>query len=132
MKLGRSLVLLGSGIFAFYGMLFAIFPLKFSRLVTDSVPSSLSSIIDMRATYGGMCIAVGIIFLLLALKAETIRIGIISLLIVMVCMASTRILGIAVDGGANIVMYVYLGLEILVAALCGIALMNFANPETGP
>jgi hypothetical protein len=96
MKFARILLLLGSGIFALYGLLFSIAPVELARLVTGDAPSSPSALIDMRATYGGMSIAVGMILMLLALKAETIRIGVVSLLLVMVCMAATRIVGIAV------------------------------------
>jgi hypothetical protein len=130
MKFARILLLLGSGIFALYGLLFSIAPVELARLVTGDAPSSPSALIDMRATYGGMSIAVGMILMLLALKEETIRIGVVSLLLVMVCMAATRIVGIAVDGDANIAMYFYLGLEIVAAVLCSIALMNCRTQET--
>jgi hypothetical protein len=130
MKFARILLLLGSGIFALYGLLFSIAPVELARLVTGDAPSSPSALIDMRATYGGMSIAVGMILMLLALKEETIRIGVVSLLLVMVCMAATRIVGIAVDGDANIAMYFYLGLEIVAAVLCSIALVD-CRKETG-
>jgi hypothetical protein len=130
MKFARILLLLGSGIFALYGLLFSIAPVELARLVTGDAPSSPSALIDVRATYGGMSIAVGMILMLLALKEETIRIGVVSLLLVMVCMAATRIVGIAVDGDANIAMYFYLGLEIVAAVLCSIALMNCRTQET--
>ena len=130
MKFARILLLLGSGVFALYGLLFSIAPVELARLVTGDAPSSPSALIDMRATYGGMSIAVGMILMLLALKEETIRIGVVSLLLVMVCMAATRIVGIAVDGDANIAMYFYLGLEIVAAVLCSIALVNCRTQET--
>jgi hypothetical protein len=130
MKFARILLLLGSGIFALYGLLFSIAPVELARLVTGDAPSSPSALIDMRATYGGMSIAVGMILMLLALKEETIRIGVVSLLLVMVCMAATRIVGIAVDGDANIAMYFYLGLEIVAAVLCSIALVNCRTQAT--
>ena len=130
MKFARILLLLGSGIFALYGLLFSIAPVELARLVTGDAPSSPSALIDMRATYGGMSIAVGMILMLLALKEETIRIGVVSLLLVVVCMAATRIVGIAVDGDANIAMYFYLGLEIVAAVLCSIALVNCRTQET--
>ncbi|MGI9265526.1 MAG: DUF4345 domain-containing protein [Gammaproteobacteria bacterium] len=122
MKLGRILLLLGSGIFALYGLLFSVAPVELALLVTGAVPASPSALIDMRATYGGMSIALGIIFMLLALQETTIRVGVVGLLLVMVCMAITRLVGIAMDGDANTVMYAYLALEIVAAALCGLAL----------
>jgi hypothetical protein len=130
MKFGRILLLLGGGLFAFYGLLFSIAPVELAGLVTGHAPSLPSAVIDMRATYGGMSIALGIIFLLLARKEATIRIGVVGLFLVMVCMAATRLVGIAVDGDANAVMYAYLGLEVVAAVLCGIALMNRDMQET--
>ena len=124
MKFGRFLLLLGSGLFVSYGLLFSFAPVELARLVTGHAPSSPSAVIDMRATYGGMSIALGIILLLLALKEATIRTGVVGLFLVMACMAATRLVGIAVDGDANAVMYAYLALEVVAAALCGIALMN--------
>ena len=118
MNYGQLLTFLGSLFFIVYGILFSILPTEASSFVTDSVPSSTSAFIDMRATYGGMSIGAGIILALLARNASTINIGVIALFLLMVCMASTRTIGIFVDGDPNVVMYVYLALEIVVAVLC--------------
>jgi hypothetical protein len=129
MKLGRMLVFLGGGFFILYGILFAAAPVELARLVTDGGTTSPSGLIDMRATYGGMSIAFGMLLVVLARKASTLRLSVAGLLIVMICMATTRTIGIVVDGSPNVMMYVYLTLELVVSAICLLCLklMN----ETG-
>ena len=72
MKNRKLLCLLGAGFFLIYGLLFAIFPAQFSEITTGNIHSTSSSLIDMRATYGGMSIAVGLVLMLLAIKKETL------------------------------------------------------------
>ena len=112
------LTLIGAGFFVVYGVLFSTLPATFSALVTDSLPASSSSLIDMRATYGGMSIAVGIVLVMLSSNKETLRQAVVMLFLLMVCMASTRTIGMVADGDPNLVMYVYLILEVIAAALC--------------
>ena len=66
MKLQRILVWLNALFFLAYGALFILAPGWAAALVTDTRPGSASGLIDMRATYGGMSLAVGLLFALLA------------------------------------------------------------------
>lgn len=118
MNFGKLLCLLGAGFFLIYGCLFAILPAMFASLVTDGIPSTPSAMIDMRATYGGMSIAVGVLLAMFAMKREDIRTGVVMLSLLMTCMASTRVIGILLDGEANILMFVYLFLELITVAVC--------------
>ena len=79
--------------------------------------SSSSGLIDIRATYGGMSLAVGIILYLLATGKDTLKIGLISVSVLMLAMAMGRIIGIGLDGTPNIYMYIYLALELAVGIL---------------
>jgi len=118
MNLGRMMVFLGGGFFISYGIMFAAVPVELARLVTDEGPTTPSGLIDMRATYGGMSIAFGVLLVVLARKASTLQLSVAGLLIVMICMATTRTIGIVVDGSPNVMMYAYLALELLVSAWC--------------
>ncbi|MFT5208877.1 MAG: hypothetical protein ACI9CE_000594 [Flavobacterium sp.] len=118
MKSGKILCLLGAGFFLIYGFLFAIFPTQFSEFVTGGIHSTSSSLIDMRATYGGMSIAIGLVLIILAIKIETLRTAVVCFLLLMTCMASTRSIGMFIDGSPNVVMYIYLFVELVVVALC--------------
>ena len=113
MKIEKLLVRLTAVFFLVYGVLFALFPALYSDLVTGSVPSTASGLIDMRATYGGMAIAVGIVMLLLANNVKTLSLGLLTMIVVLLAMAFTRTIGIIVDGNPNGLMYTYLAAEIV-------------------
>ena len=117
LKLQQILLWFNSLFFVLYGLGFALFPEVLSLFISDTAPMSPSGLIDMRATYGGMSIAVGLIFWLLAKEAATARLGIIALIIVMAGMASGRLVGILFDGNPNGSMYLYLAAEIIIILL---------------
>lgn len=115
--MSKGLVLLTSIVFFVYGLLCLFFPVEVLRYVVAGSVSSFSGIIDVRATYGGMQLSVAVILYILASKETTIRIGLISVFILMSGMALGRSLGIFLDGSPNWAMYLYLTLEIIVASL---------------
>ena len=122
MKFQRILLWLNCLVFVIYGFAFTLFAENLAIWVTDTAPRSTSGLIDMRATYGGMSLAIGIILGILAKEATTVRLGITSLIIIMGGMATGRLLGIVIDGNANGVMYLYLAAEILVIILALVSL----------
>lgn len=113
MKIAKILVQLTAVFFLAYGLMFALCPGSLSGMVTGSVPSTTSGLIDMRATYGGMSIAVGLMMLLLANHQSTLRLGLLSVVVVLLGMASARTLGIIADGTPNNLMYAYLVAELV-------------------
>lgn len=66
MNLGSVLIRLNAAFFVVYGLAFVVAPEAVGRAITGSAPGTPSGVIDMRATYGGMTVAVG---LALALQA---------------------------------------------------------------
>ncbi len=129
MNFSKALVVLTAFIFLIYGALFVLFPIQLLELVANGAVTSASGVIDMRATYGGMSVAVGIILLLLAKSEETIKVGLMSVFLLMACMAISRMVGIFVDQNPNVMMYVYLALEIIIAVLS--ALLLKTKPDIG-
>ena len=123
MNFSKLLIVLTALIFLIYGILFALFPISLLDLVVNGAVTSASGVIDMRATYGGMSFAVGCILLVLTKSADTIKTGLMNVFLLMFCMAAGRFIGICVDQNANAVMYVYLILEVIVAAL-SVLLLN--------
>ena len=117
MTLPAILLWLNSAIFVGYGIAFSLAPEAMSTLVTGAAPTTASGLIDMRSTYGGMSIGLGILLGLAARSATSHPLGLRGVVAVMVGMASSRLLGLLVDGDANAAMYLYLALEISVAAL---------------
>ena len=121
MTMQRLLVRLTALIFVLYGVGFIVAPALLSQYVTGAVPTSASGLIDMRATYGGMSLAIGLLLLHLS-RQSTPRTGLLGVLLLMLGMAGGRVCGMLVDGAANPVMQVYLALEII-AALAAAALL---------
>lgn len=117
MILARALVWIVGGLFVAYGLAFALAPTDMARLVTGDAPGTASGIIDLRATYGGMSIAVGAGILLLGRRRSTIRLALSITAIVLFAMAATRCLGFVVDGSPNAIMWIYLISEIVGGAL---------------
>jgi len=127
MKLEKILVILTAAFFLVYGVLFALFPGALSDMVTGGVPATASGLIDMRATYGGMSIAVGLLMFLLAMAPQTLEVGLLAVVLVLMGMATTRTLGILLDGSANSLMYVYLSAEVVPAI---VALLLYRRMRT--
>ncbi len=121
MSLQKFVIYLAAGFFLLYGVAFSIAPIAMSTLVTGSAPTGTSAIVDFRATYGGMTIAVGLILLYLSAIGQS-RASLVSIIIVLLGMAASRTLGFILDGRANGLMYVYLILEIGGSALAWLAL----------
>lgn len=126
--MSRIFVLGTAAIFFVYGLLFFLFPMETFKFVVDGAVTSSSGVTDMRASYGGMSAGIGVIMFLLATNPQTIRMGLVSVFVVMFGMAFGRFLGIVIDGNANSYMYVYLGLEIA-ASLVALVLMRLESKK---
>lgn len=113
MTLSRLFVLLTAGIFAVYGFAFVMAPEALALWATGATPNSPSAVTDMRATYGGMSLAIGGI--LIALSGDQIRLGLLAVLLLMASMALSRAFGMIMDGPTNSVMGAYLALEVVAA-----------------
>lgn len=108
---------LNAAVFTLYGVAFALDPEAMSQLVTGAAPSAGPALTDMRATYGGMSIGLGVLFALAARSSAGQRLGLAGVLAVMLGMATTRALGIVFDGDPNGAMFAYLAVEIVVAGV---------------
>ncbi|NKF22836.1 DUF4345 family protein [Solimonas sp. C16B3] len=71
----------------------------------------------MRATYGGLSVAVGALLWALAAHPSSRRAGLLGVLLLLLGMAGGRAVGLICDGPANAVMIAYLLLELSGAAL---------------
>lgn len=111
--------------FILYGLAFLLMPGQLADWITDATPGSASALMDMRATYGGMTIAVGVLFALLGTREATHAMALQAIALVLLLMATGRALGMAMDGAANIYMWLYLVGELLVG---GVALVLSRSP----
>ncbi|USD63485.1 DUF4345 family protein [Vibrio sp. SCSIO 43140] len=99
-------------VFFGYGLLFSLSPNMLFERVTDSALFSYSAAIDIRATYGGMMMAIGIILALLVLRNETLKLSVIAATLLAGLMAVTRLMGIVVESQPNDTMQIYLATEV--------------------
>ena len=116
MNYSKLVINLTALFFVVYGLLFTILPSELAELVTGSIPATASGLTDMRATYGGLSIAVGVLMLVLAKNEGTHRLGLTFVALTMLGMASSRTLGFVVDGPQNSVMVAYLVAELFAAS----------------
>jgi hypothetical protein len=115
--MAKILVQLTGLFFVGYGLAFAFFPTEMAMSITGSVATSASALMDIRATYGGMTLAVGIILMMLARNKEGLAFALLSIAIILLAMAAGRVLGMYIDGTPNGFMYGYLVAEIIGAGI---------------
>lgn len=115
--MGKFFVFLISAIFFVYGLLFIFIPQEALQFVVQTKMGTNSGVIDIRATYGGMSVAVGLFLYVLAKEVNTLRLGLLSVFILMAGMALGRIVGMLLDGKPNGFMYLYLVLELFSCVL---------------
>lgn len=127
MSLARWVVWLNALVFLLFGLAASIAPASISLLTLDAAPASPAALIDTRATYGGMMMAVGVALAMMARDRELIRMGLLSVIALMGLMALTRSIGIVVDGSATPMMWLYLAAEILSLALAVFALRGLPS-----
>ena len=108
--MARYCVLVTAWGFFIYGLLFIVFPQEALQMLVQGKVSTRSELIDLRATYGGMMIGLGLLLFILANNVSTIKVGLLAVFILMLCMALGRIIGIVIDGEPNQLMYIYLSL----------------------
>lgn len=117
MKYPIILLWTASVLFVIFGIGFIIAPGFISMLITGGMPSTPSAIIDMRATYGGMALGIGLFFGFCARQSDKIHIGLIAALSSLSGIASARLIGILVDGSPTIFIWLLLVSELLFIAL---------------
>lgn len=112
MKLNLIVTYLAAAVFGLYGLAYAIQPYEMALLTTGLKPDTASGLIDLRATYGGMMIAVAVLIIALQ-KTAGIRYSLMVIWVVLFSMAATRLLGFLIDAPANSLMYAYFVAEII-------------------
>lgn len=124
----KIFILLNSVIFFLYGLGFIFLPETLIMYVTDTVPTTESGLIDMRATYGGMSVGFSIILVILSRNSNLNSLGVKASILMVGGMALGRIVGIFQEGNPNRIMYIFLALEIVVVLL-GLLLLKHQNSK---
>ncbi len=116
MKASKVVLLVNSVLFMLFGTGFMFAPAAFSQWITGAAPNTPSAMIDMRATYGGLALGIGILWWSYA-NNGTLRIGLFSAFLVLGSVAGGRIIGIFLDGSPNAFMFILLVVEVIFAVL---------------
>ena len=128
MSLAVLLLRITSVLFVAFGIGFAVAPQDLAELVTGAAPSVSSAVTDMRATYGGVPLGIGLFIGYCARRPETVRLGLLASLAVVASLGAARLVGIIVDGSPNGFMLVFLATEMASVWLFVIALRRVAGP----
>jgi len=116
-----------AALFAGFGLGFVAAPHYFADLVTGSAPTVPSAVIDMRATYGGVALGVGLFFGVAAMRRHWLRPALLASLLVIACIGGARLIGIVADGQPNAFMILFLATEVIFVALFGLALRQVGS-----
>lgn len=116
MNNAKLLLWINAILFILFGMGFILAPSPLAQWITGSTPSTTSGMIDLRATYGGLALGIGIFWALCASNGSE-RNGLLSAILVLLAVAIGRITGILLDGNPNLFMLILLAAEIIFAIL---------------
>jgi len=123
MNLPKFVTYLAAGFFILYGMGYLVTPIEFSQLVVGNAPSGKSFLIDFRATYGGMTVALGFALIYLFSSGYQ-RPALVVIIIILMGMAVGRSIGFMVEGLGNQLVVLYLVLEVLGSVLAWVAIQH--------
>lgn len=124
MKINLWFVNATAAIFTIYGLGFIFLPVQFAEMVTGVSPTTATALTDMRATYGGMSFAVGVLLFVMAAKPELNRLALFAVFILMLAMAAGRSIGLLTDGLGSYMMCAYLILELLAATVAALLILR--------
>ena len=101
MKFSQTVLLLNAVMFLLVGFAYLAFPVFFSELLMGVRPPTTTALIEMRATYGGLSLGVGLVLGGMARRTETVRAGLAASLVVLGSVLLGRVVGIMADGSPN-------------------------------
>jgi hypothetical protein len=127
MRLSQTLLWINCVLFIAFGLAFALTPQWFATLFTGAAPTTSSAMIDMRAVYGGVALSLAFLFAQCARNDAYLKLGMQTMLAVMLGLASARSLGIVLDGEPNLMIWLLLASEVVMAALALFALKQLKS-----
>ncbi len=114
-------------LFVGFGLGFVAAPQELAEFLLGSAPIVPSAVIDMRATYGGVALGIGLFFGLTARSPQTVRIGLLASLLVIGSLGAARLVGVVVDGEPNGFMLLSLATEAVSVGLTVAALRQLEH-----
>lgn len=120
---GRILLWLSAMVFAGIGAVFLTAPVSWARVVEIELPTPMART-DLRATYGGFCLAFGAFLAICALNPVWLRPGLLASGLALLGFGLARFSGIVIERQGHRLMWIFLILELIVAAL---SLVSYAR-----
>ncbi len=127
MRFATNLLWIDAALFSIFGLGFIVAPGVLAVWLTGGLPATSDAMTDMRATYGGMGLGVGLSIAFCARQRETIFAGLCGVVLILGAIALARTLGVIVEGGANAPVWGMLGLEVLFVSLQCVALKRLTG-----
>ena len=121
--LPRIFLVLVSLAFLFFGVLGLVNPVG-TVLPMDIAIETAQAKTELRATYGGLMLGIGIFLAYTAYDLNAVRLGLIAVICMLLVIGSTRLLGIAIDGTRTNLQWMLLCFE-LGPAVIGLLLLLF-------
>jgi uncharacterized protein DUF4345 len=110
MTFAKILLRLGALVLAIVGIGFLAVPVQWAAIVDIQLPTPTART-DLRATYGGFDLAVGVYLWLCSRREDWVRPGLVALGIVAAGFGGGRVLGMLVEGSAAPAMIGFAALE---------------------
>lgn len=104
-------------IFGVIGLMFLFAPVRWARLVEISLPTPMSRT-DLRATYGGFDLAMGVFLAISAQRPEWHGPGLLAAGLALFGFALGRLAGFLVERRADRLMVLFFVVEVIGGALC--------------
>lgn len=105
--------------FLVFGLGFTITPETFAQLFIGSSIANGDLIIDMRATYGGISLALGCFTAWCAVDRKRTEQGLTLAFLVSLGLALSRVIGIIANGDAGSLMYFSITIEVFLGGISG-------------
>jgi hypothetical protein len=129
MTFARAVLILGALVFAGIGLGFLIRPSQWAAVVDISLPTPTART-DLRATYGGFDLAIGIFLALCAARTEWLRPGLVALALCGAGFGGGRLLGMLVERTASRLMLTFFAIELssVLLSLYALRLLSRSQP----
>jgi len=109
-------LLIAALVFIVIGAGFVVFPAQLAALTDIVLPTAMART-DLRATYGGFNVGIGLFIGCCALRPAWLRPGVLGVALAAVGYGGGRLLGMVVEGTASPLMLFFLVLEIVIASV---------------
>lgn len=125
MKLAKFSLILTALVYLAIGIIFLVDPVYWASSLDISLPTK-TAIIDLRATYGGCMLALGVFFLYSIKSRLFIRTGLVLQALTFAGFGLSRAAGIFIDGTPRPIMF-----YLLIAEICGFGLAVYCLWQIG-